>query len=228
MPDAPINFGDKQYNYGAGYPAPFSIPETTVCRVFKIPADEDNADWLAVFMGAVYALTFPEAWQQFEGAITKDQAAARWAEMIDQAYDDAEIGCASETVPAPYWDNAEDSDDELPRDDQPWYGYVTDAEAPPDELTFVESAVIWGFTGFIAFATLEIGAYPAVVFNTLAKRWVMAFKKEDLGEIIRVIVDAAEVERVDTSTIAEGEIIRVTIVGDPDEEIHTIQLVQVS
>lgn len=203
---------------------PDEAPDDLLCRSFSLPNDPL---WLGQFQGALWALTRPENWKQF-GDVTPEDAAQAYTDIIDAALPGTLNECPSSSVPAPYWDDAEDSDDQLPDDDQPWYGYVTDPEAPPDELTFVESAAIWAFTGFIAFATLEVGAYPAVVFNTLAQRWVLAFKKEDLGEVIRVIVDAVEVDRVDTSEVAEGEIIRVRIVGDPDQEIHTIQLVQVA
>lgn len=201
----------------------FPTPDTADADGYLLFIFPSNNDWAGLLLGAAGELANPYNWYEW-GSLTPDEAADAWRQIIIQApYNLQESG-----IPAPYWDDAEDADDELPPDEQPWYGYVTDPEAPPDELTFIENAAIWAFTGFVAFATLEVGAYPAVVFNTLAKRWVMAFKREDLGEIIRVLVDSVEVGRVDTSTVAEGEIIRVHVVGDPDEELHTIQLVQVS
>lgn len=227
MTTPPINFGDKQYNYGVGYPTPFSIPDETVCRTFQIPAAEDNADWLAVFMGALYALTFPEAWQQFEGAISREDAAQRWADMLDQAYADAEFGCTT-GVPTPYWDDSEDLDDEEPADMQPWYGYVTNPTDPPDELSFQAQASIWLVTGFLALATWEVGFAPAVFFHTIAGKFALAFERGDIGSIIRIVIDSVEYGRVDTTDASPGDIIRVTVAPGDDMDGHDILIVEES
>lgn len=180
-----------------------------------------NADWIPVMMGALDQLMLPSTWEGTDDE--KTLALNRVANLKDI------IAKASvRTVPAPYWDSDADVDDSAPADDQHWYGYVTDPEAPPGELTFVESAAIWLFTGFVAFATLEVGAAPAVAFHTLAKRWVLAWKRGDVGEVIRVIVDGAEVGRVDTSAAAPGDIVRLSVVGDPANDEHDILLIQAS
>jgi len=120
----PMNFGDKEYDYGAGYPAPFSIPDETACRTFYIPASDDNGEWLALVMGLMMTLTDPDAWVQFEGSIEREDAAARWQQMIDDAYANAELACPVTTVEAPYWDTPADSDDNAEIVDQPWYGLL--------------------------------------------------------------------------------------------------------
>lgn len=118
----PMDFGDKEHDYGVGYPTPFSIPDETACRTFKIPASDDNGEWLALVMGLMMTLADPNAWVQFENAIEREDAATRWQQMIDDAYDDAELACPATTIEAPYWDTAADVDDDAELDDQPWYG----------------------------------------------------------------------------------------------------------
>jgi len=216
-------FGDKQFK-GVGFPTPLSIPDETVCRTIHIPA---SGEWEALVMGCLYELCVEGKWQQFEGAITREEAAARAQVMFEDMYEN--VDCPSGIVEAPYWDDAEDVDDSLPADEQPWYGTVSDPEAPPDELDFVENAAVWIFTGFLAVATLEIGAAPAILFHTIAPKFLLATKRGDIGEIIRILVDGEEAARVDTSGYAAGDIIRTPIVADPSITTgHDIMLVQVS
>lgn len=212
-------FGSKEFP-NVGFPTPDSLPEETACRTFTIPA---STAWLAVVMGCLYSLIDENNWQQFEGGITREEAADRAAAMLDQAYDDITETCPG-TVPTPFWDDAEDLDDQLPDDIQPWYGEVTDYTAPPYELDFVENAGIWVITGFIAYAG-QIGA--AIFFQTIAPRFVLAWKRGDVGEIIRVVIDSAEYGRVDTSTVGVGEIIQLNVLPDPDLETHDILLIKV-
>jgi len=144
--------------------------------------------------------------------------------VIEQAYDEAEFGCMP-NFPTPFWDDAGDLEDEMTADDQIWYGEVTDPDAPADELTFVENAAIWGITGFIAYAG-QIGG--AVFFNTIAPRFVLAWKAGDIGEVIRVVIDAADYGTVDTSTVSAGEVISIDVLPDPELSSHDILLVKVS
>lgn len=220
----PMDFGDKQYDYGAGYPAPFSIPDETACRTFKIPASDENGEWLALVMGLMMTLTFPENWVQFEGAIERDDAATRWQEMIDEAYAEADFGCPVTTVDTPFWDTDEDVDDEVEIDEQDWYGYVEDAEAPPGELLFVEDAAIWAFTGLLAVGT---GSLPlAIAFRTIAPKMVIAVRTGDFASIVRIVIDGEEAARVDTTGHAPGEVINVPIIGNPENEEHQIYLIK--
>jgi len=173
-------------------------------------------------MGALLPLTDPLSWREF-GALTPDECAAASLDIISQAYSPEAQLCPIET-PAPFWDNAEDVDDSFPPDSEDWYGEVTNPTAPADELTFVENAAIWTFTGFVAYAA-GIGA--AIAYRTIAPRFVLAWKRGDLGEIIRVVIDAADYAEVDTSTVSEGEIITLNVLPDPDLETHDILLVKV-
>jgi len=212
-------FGSKEFP-NTGFPTPDSLPEETACRTLTIPG---SSAWLAIVMGCLYLLTDEANWQEFDGGITRTEAAARSAEMLDQAYEDIAETCPG-GYPTPFWDEAQDLDDEEPADMQPWYGEVVDYTAPPYELEFVEAAGIWVITGFVAYAG---GLGAAVFFNTVAPRFVLAWKRQDLGELIRVVIDSADYGTVDTSTVAVGEIIELPVLPDPELETHDILLIKV-
>jgi len=173
-------------------------------------------------MGALLALTDAGQWYPY-GELTPDECADIALEIVWNAYA-PEAQLCPEGIPAPFWDTAEDVDDELPFSEQIWYGEVTDPEAPADEITFVENAAIWVITGFVAYAA---GVGAAVFYHTIAPRFVLAWKRADVGEIIRVIIDSAEYGRVDTSTVAAGEVITLNVLPDPDIEEHDITLIKV-
>jgi len=220
-------FGEKKFT-GVGYPTPVSIPDDTTCLTLRVPASDE---WWAVVVGMLYSLILEWNWQQFEGGLDRDVVAARWQVMLEDALNVAETTntCFNETVPAPYWDTDADVDDEAEPDVQTWYGEVSDPNVPPDELTFVENAGIWAFTGFLAVATWEVGAAPAVLFHTIAPRFVLAMRKGDVGEIIRILVDGQDAASVDTSGYAEDDVIEIPILADPSIETgHDIMIVQVS
>lgn len=130
-------------------------------------------------------------------------------------------------MPAPYWDSDEDVDDEMPVEEQTWYGMVTNPAAAADELTFVENAVIWIISGFIALVLVEAlpaGVAAALAFRTIATRFTLAFRRGDIIEQIRIIIDAKDYGDVDTSTVAEGEIIEVNVDGLDEAAFHDILL----
>jgi len=81
-------FGDKEFD-GVGYPTPSSIPSTMSWRTAKIPAD---AAWQGIFMGLVETLLDEKNWQQFEGGITREEAACIWLEIVESLYVSAEEG----------------------------------------------------------------------------------------------------------------------------------------
>jgi len=220
-------YGDKQFT-GVGYPTPVSIPEDTTCLTLEVPANEE---WWGVVVGLLYSLILEWNWQQFEGGLDRDVVVARWQTMLENALDLAETtnSCTPLiNVPTPYWDEDIDVNDDAPVASQTWYGAVSDPEAVPAELDFVENAAIWAFTGFLAVATWEIGAAPAILFNTVAPQFVLAVKRGEFAEIIRILVDGQDAVTVDTSAYTEGDVIRTNIVADPTFETHDIMLVQVS
>lgn len=197
---------------------PESIPNGTTCRPVFIP---DSEEWLATVSGALAVLTLPYMWEQ-HGAVTPARAAERMTQMLTEYYDGACSQVAEETVPTPYWDEAQDLDDEQPADLQAWYGYVTDWTAPIDGLTFVENAAVWTITGFVAYAA-GIGA--AVTFRTVARNFVLAVQREDVGEAIRVIVNGVQETKVDTTPYAVGDVIEVPIAVETEAEFYDIIIV---
>lgn len=212
-------FGEK--NFAAvtpKYPTPVEVPEEMGCRQFSIPA---STAWFALVMGCLMQLAEEENWQQYSGGITASDAAAAAQTIIDSGYDNGTCGTGG-NIPTPYWDTATDVDDESDPAEQAWYGYVDDPELPPDELTFVEDIGIWVMTGFLAVSGTPAAA---ILFNTVAEDFVLAMRGNDVGEVIRVIVDAKQHALVDT-TGKDGEIIEVPIFTDPDVSPHTILLVK--
>lgn len=127
-------------------------------------------------------------------------------------------------VQTPFWDDASDVGDDAPDDAQIWYGQVADVAAPPAELTWFENTAIWVFTGLLAFSGTPAAA---IAFRTIAPKFVIAQKAGDVGEVIRIVVDAQDVGRVDTTGRA-GQIIETPIVADPDLSTHQIYLIKAS
>lgn len=184
-----------------------------------------NVFWAEVLAAACMALLQPSTWQGEHDDIITAQNRANDLLIALQT----PVTPPDDEVPSPYWDEDSDVDDAEPTDVQTWYGTVSDPEAPPVELDFVENAAVWAFTGFLALATWEIGAAPAILFHTIAPRFLLATKRGDFGEIIRILVDGEEAARVDTSGYAPGDVIRTPIVGNPAIETgHDIMIVQVS
>ena len=131
--------------------------------------------------------------------------------------------------PTPFWDDDTSVDDEQPADEQDWYGEVTNPDAPANELTFVENAVIWLLTGFVAIAASPSGpgaAAAAIFFRTTAIRFTLAFNRGDVREVFRVVVDAIDYGEVDTDALAVGEVVELSIDGLEDIPVHEIMLIK--
>lgn len=162
-------------------------------------------------------------WQQRpESTITVEDTVLFWNGVLAAFWDDTACA-AGGGYPTPYWDEISDVEDEEPADLQTWYGEVTEPNANPDEMTFVENAFIWTITGFIVYSG-QIGA--AIAFNTIAKRWVLAWRKGDVREVFRVIVDAADAGEIDTDDYDAGDLIEMQIIGDPALSTHDILIVR--
>lgn len=195
------------------FPVPVAPPVTDGLPVaLCIPAN-----WLPYFRGACQQLIQAKTYKGTDSEIAAAQSTA--ATIIAMM----EEGVCAAGYPTPYWDEGQDVDDDLPADTQPWYGEVTNPEAPPDELDFVEQAGIWGITGFIAYSG-QIGA--AIAFHSIAPAFVLAWHRGDIGEIWRVIVDAAEVGQVDTTSAAVNDVIEMPVAAGAGG--HDILLVKVS
>jgi len=184
-----------------------------LCRSFSIPND---TRWLGNFMGALLALTEEKNWKPF-GNMTPTECADAYAEIIRLGLPGMVNACPSNDVPAPVWDEDSEVDDESPGDIQPWYGEVTNPEAPPEELEFVPQLAIWVITGFLAIATVEIGSTPAIAFAAIAPKFALAQQRGELGEIIKIFFNLPDAPRefvksVDTTPYAPGEVIEIPII----------------
>jgi hypothetical protein len=218
------------------YPNQINFPEVSFPQEL-IPPDVDpddpdlemilveyNPAWTKVLMAACDQLTQFSSWQgEHDDKILAVNRAIILKWLLQKPVDVGE-----EDFPAPYWDSDEDVDDEMPAEEQEWYGMVTNPAAPADELTFVENAVIWIITGFIALVlvpALPAGVAAGLAFRTLATRFTLAFRRGDIIEQIRIVIDAKDYGTVDTSTVAEGEIIEIDVNGLDEADFHDILLV---
>lgn len=172
--------------------------------------------WLPLVLGALSQLQLQSTWIGDSDAVLLAQGRATNLKGLFST-----PVCAAEMVDTPYWDDSSDVDDELPVDEQTWYGYVTDPASQPTELDFVEDATIWAFTGLIALSLGAVGIAPALAFRTTAVKFVLAYKNGgNVGDIIRFFVDGYKIyEGVDTG---DGSITDVPIVPDQSLEDHQI------
>lgn len=224
-----MNFPGNFYPNGFNYPEP-SFPQALIPPAVD-PDDPDlemilveyNPAWTEVLMAAVDQLLLYSTWEgDHDAKILAVNRASNLKWLLQEPVDIAE------EVPAPYWDDDEDVDDEMPADEQEWYGMVTNPTAPADQLTFVENAVIWIFTGFIALVlapALPAGVAAGLAFRTLATRFTLAFRRGDIIEQIRIIIDAQDYGTVNTGDVAVGDIIEIDVNGLEDAAFHDILLV---
>lgn len=224
-----MNFPGNFYPNGFNYPEP-SFPQALIPPAVD-PDDPDlemilveyNPAWTEVLMAAVDQLLLYSTWDgDHDAKILAVNRASNLKWLLQEPVDIAE------EVPAPYWDDDEDVDDEMPADEQEWYGMVTNPNAPANELTFVENAVIWIFTGFIALVlapALPAGVAAGLAFRTLATRFTLAFRRGDIIEQIRIIIDAQDYGTVNTGDVAVGDIIEIDVNGLEDAAFHDILLV---
>lgn len=216
------------------YPDVFNFPVPSFHQAVTPPdVDPDegetllyayNPAWSPVLAAACNQLLQYYSW--IGDAEQRKLAVGRANNLKIQLQIPVEVG--ERDYPAPYWDTDEGVDDEEPADEQEWYGMVTNPTAPANELTFVENAVIWIFTGFIALVlapALPVGVAAGLAFRTLATRFTLAFRRGDIIEQIRIIIDAKDYGTVNTGDVAVGEVIEVDVNGIDDLPFHDILLV---
>lgn len=165
------------------------------------------------------------AWQlKVDSEITVEQTVEFWQSVLADYWD--ETACAtSQMIPTPFWDEAQDLNDEATPETQTWYGEVTDENSPADEISFVENVGIWIITGFVAYAATPAAA---IFFHTIAPRFVHAFHKGDVREIWRVVVDSADYGTVDTDNYAADAIIEFPVITDDTLEGHDIFIINMA
>lgn len=193
-----------------GYPTPDDTPAEQGCFTFYFP---NSSDYTGQLLGALQPLTVARNWYQW-GNMTPQEAADAWYAIIEDAEARNYEAICETGVPTPYWDEAQDLDDSLPPISQIWYGVM-------EGDTFRETIENWVLAGFVAYAG-GIGA--ALKFLTIAPAFRLAWKKGDVGGIIRVFIDGADAGTVNTYSATEGVIER-DYVGDADEDEHEIIMV---
>lgn len=223
-----MDFAGNFYPNPDNYPA-VSFPQEIVPP--DIDPDEEeliyvayNLQWQPVLMAAVNQLLQYSTWLGDHDA--KIQAVNRANFLKFLLTMPVEIG--ETDYPTPYWDEETSVDDEMPADEQEWYGMVTNPSAPADELTFVENAVIWILSGFVALVlspALPVGVAAALTFRTLATRFTLAFNRGDIAEQFRVIIDAQDYGTVDTADLAVGDILELNVDGLDEIAYHDIMIV---
>lgn len=203
---------------------PPAMPDEVIVRELEIPSSQE---WLGVFNFLLLQATYSWAWEQlYDTDLTPEESAAKCYEIYVKYLSSHALPTSA---PTPYWDEDTEVDDEQPADTQPWYGTVSDPEAPAAELDFVENLAVWLMTGFLAVGTWEIGAAPAILFHTIAPKFILAQKRGDFGEVIRILVDGQDAARVDTSAASPGQVTEIPIIADPSiEGGHDIMIIQVS
>lgn len=220
------NQGQNVYPSSENYPAssfPQPVPAPTV--------DPDDAgtlmnvqyswEWQPVLLAAVDQLLNPATWQgDHDEIITALNRAANLKDMLQ---------IPVLVAPTPFWDDENDVEDSEPADMQPWYGQVSNPEAPAGELDFVESVALWFFTGIVALATFEVGGLaPAIVFHTTVEKFIILQKRGDAAQTIRFLVDGEDAKFVNTAPYSPGDIIEVPIVTPTTGGDHTLMIVQTS
>lgn len=211
------------------YPAPDNYPAPTFPQPVPAPTvDPDDAgtliqvqyswEWQQVLLAAVGQLLNPATWQgDHDTVILALNRAANLRNMLQ-----IPIG----EVETPFWDDETDVDDNAPSDAQPWYGYVEDPNAPAGELDFVESALLWGFTGLVAVATFEVGGLaPAIAFHTAVEKFILIQKRGDVAETIRYVVDGQDMKFVNTAPYAPGELIETPIITPQTGGGHDLMII---
>lgn len=192
-------FGEKMFT-GVGYPTPVSIPEETSCLTLQVPA---NAEWWALAVGVLWTLSYDQNWQQFEGGMSREDAAARWIQMVNEAVDlAAETNSCDSMAEAPYWDDddAQDADDTEETAMEDWYGEVTFSEdgVPIFNGNRLED---WLIAGLVA---LVSGKDKAVRFLVSARQFRIYLRAGDFGGTVKIFLNGILATLVDTYSTSPG------------------------
>lgn len=193
---------EKRALHLVGFPTPDEATDTPSYLLFLLPDEL----WAQYVLGALEPLTYEENWYE-AGAMLPEEASEAFRLIVQQA----PYNFREPSVPTPYWDEAQDVDDEQSILEQVWYGNWVEGE-------FVESIGTFAIAGFLALAGTPAAA---VAFLTVAPKFRLAWRTGDLGGIVRVVVDSADMGTVDTYSVTEGTIEK-DFYGDPEAETHQI------
>jgi len=189
-----------------GFPTPNTAADVDAYLLFLFP----DPLWAQYILGACRALVYEWNWYE-AGDLTTQEA----ADAFDLIVQEAPYNLINPDVPAPYWDDAEDSDDQSPPDTQAWYGDIVSG-------SFVENVENWAIAGFIAAAGQPAAA---LYFLTIAPRFRLAWKTGDIGGIVRVFIDAEDYGTVDTAAGSPG-VITMDIIPTAEADTHSVLLVK--
>ncbi len=179
--------------------------------------------WLPYVLGALNQLLLQATWKSDDIDVinTEQLRALRLIELFAIWQDLKEYG-------TPFWDegNGDEADDTQPADTQPWYGHVTDPNAPAGELDFVESALLWTITALVAVATFELGGLaPAIAFHTAVEKFIIIQKRGDAAETIRFVVDGEDMKFINTAPYAPGDLIKTQIITPQTGGEHDLLII---
>jgi len=202
-----------------GYDRPYAHPVSSFENPVTPPdAEPDegsqvsvcfNEAWLPYVLGALYQLYLQTTWKaDSAGILLAQQRATKLTSLF------VSPTCVAGEVPAPYWEEGIETDDELPADEQPWYGYIS-------EGNFIEDAGVFIISNFLA-TTLTPQA--AVLYATHQRKVRLSFLKGGLGGVVKVYADdvlAAVVDLFGT----DGEVLEVDVLtGYVDEAVEILQV----
>jgi len=201
-----------------GFPTPNEAADIESYLLFLFP----DPEWAQYILGAAKNLTVPYNWYE-AGDMLPEDASEAFRLIVEQApYNTLPL-----KYPTPFWDDETDLEDEEPKEMQPWYGEVTNPEAPAGELDFVENVALWIITGIVAIATFEIGGVaPALAFHTTVEKFIILQKRGDAAQTIRFVVDGEDAKFLNTAPYSPGDIIEVPIATPETGGDHTLMIIQ--
>ena len=203
-----------------GFPTPNTADEIESYLLFLFP-DDTWAQWV---LGALEDMVYEDNWYE-AGDMTPAEAAEAFRQIIEQA----PYNLNPSKVPTPFWDDESDVEDEETIEMQPWYGQVSNPEAPAGELDFVESVALWLITGIVAIATFEVGGVaPAMLFHTTVEKFIILQKRGDAAQTIRFVIDGEDATFVNTAPYSPGDIIETPIATPVTGGDHTLMIIQTS
>lgn len=205
----------------SSFPQPVSAPDVEPDDADTLISVQYSWTWREVLMAAIDQLLNPATWQgDHDDKILALDRANTLKYLIQTPVTESDM------IPTPFWDDADDVDDEAEPDMQTWYGEVSNPTAPPGELDFVESVALWAFTGLIALATFEVaGLAPAILFHTTVEKFIIIQKRGDVAETIRFVVDSQDAGFVNTAPYAPGDLIETTVITPQTGEMHELLII---
>lgn len=197
---------------------PPTLPGETQCRSVEIPSSQQ---WLGIFNQALLQLAQAYNYEQVNETDLTPEEVAAYCYQVYTAWIESTCSGGTGEIPTPFWDDVTDTDDQEPSETQPWYGLVLDPDLPPDELTFVENAGIWAFSGLLAVSGLPAAA---ILFQTTAPSFVLAMRGDDFGQVIRILIDGEDAAEVELSADPD-ELVEVPLYPDPEISLHDILII---